>query len=105
MRTETIQSEHDASFRHDAILYAGTADFVDRTSAFIRDSVAEREPMLVVVSAEKIELLRDELGGDHGRRSIRRHGAGGPEPCADHPRVAGVRRGTGAFGRALPRHR
>jgi anti-sigma regulatory factor (Ser/Thr protein kinase) len=64
MRTETIQSEHDAMFQHDAIFYAGTAGFVDRTSAFIRDSVAEREPMLVVVSAEKIELLRDELGGD-----------------------------------------
>ena len=64
MRTETIQSEHDALFQHDAIFYAGTADFVDRTSAFIRDSVAQREPMLVVVSAEKIELLRDELGDD-----------------------------------------
>src|SRR5688572_1116810 len=64
MRTETIRSEHDALFQHDAILYAGTADFVDRTSAFIRDSLAEREPMLVVVSAEKIELLRDELGED-----------------------------------------
>jgi len=63
MRTGTIQSCHDALFQHDAIFYAGTADFVDRTSAFIRDSVAEREPMLVVVSAEKIELLRDELGG------------------------------------------
>ena len=64
MRTETIQSEHDASFRHDAIFYSGTVDFVERTSAFIRDSVVEREPMLVVVSAEKIELLRDELGGE-----------------------------------------
>jgi len=64
MRTETIQSEHETLFQHDAIFYSGTADFVDRTSAFIRDSVAEREPMLVVVSAEKIELLRDELGGD-----------------------------------------
>lgn len=64
MRTDAIQSEHDTLFRHDAIFYAGTADFVDRTSAFIRDSVAEREPMLVVVSAERIELLRNELGGD-----------------------------------------
>ena len=64
MRTETPQSEQDAVFRHDAIFYAGTADFVDRTSAFIRTSVSGREPILVVVSAEKIELLRDELGGD-----------------------------------------
>ncbi len=64
MRTASVQREHDALFQHDAIFYAGTVDFVERTSAFIRDSVAEREPMLVVVSAEKIELLRDELGGE-----------------------------------------
>ena len=35
-----------------------------RASAFIRDSVAKGEPILVVVSEEKIELLRRELGGD-----------------------------------------
>jgi anti-sigma regulatory factor (Ser/Thr protein kinase) len=52
------------TFQHDALFYAGTPEFVDRTSTFIRDSVAERESILIVVSAEKIELLRDELGGD-----------------------------------------
>src|SRR5688500_9692640 len=64
MRRETIRRVLEASLQHDAFLYAGTADFVDITSAFIRDSVAEHEPMLVVVSAEKIVLLLVELGGD-----------------------------------------
>lgn len=64
MRTETRGVARAGRFQHDALFYAGTSDFVHRTSAFIRDSVAEREPMLVVVSAEKIDLLRRELGGD-----------------------------------------
>ncbi|HWL90964.1 MAG TPA: MEDS domain-containing protein, partial [Actinomycetota bacterium] len=64
MRTEIRGAARAGRFQHDALFYTGTADFVDRTSAFIRDSVAEREPMMVVVSAEKIDLLRHELGGD-----------------------------------------
>jgi anti-sigma regulatory factor (Ser/Thr protein kinase) len=64
MSTEMQEAARAGAFQHDALFYAGTPDFVDRTSAFIRDSVVEREPILIVVSAEKIELLRDELGGD-----------------------------------------
>ena len=52
------------SFRHEALLYAGSADFVDRTAGFLRDGVAAGEPALVVVNAAKIEALRDELGAD-----------------------------------------
>jgi anti-sigma regulatory factor (Ser/Thr protein kinase) len=58
------RSSRDAGFRHDALFYSGDDGFVTRTSAFIRDSLAESEPILVVVSEEKIELLRQELGGD-----------------------------------------
>jgi anti-sigma regulatory factor (Ser/Thr protein kinase) len=69
MGTGIREAARHAGFAHDALFYAGTADFVERTSAFIKDSMADREPILVVVSAEKIELLRDELGGDpHGVR-------------------------------------
>jgi anti-sigma regulatory factor (Ser/Thr protein kinase) len=50
------------TFRHVALLYAGERSFVEAISAFIRDGVAAGEPALVVVSARKIELLRDELG-------------------------------------------
>jgi len=55
----------DASggFRHEALLYAGPAEFVDRASSFIRDGLDADEPMLVVVSTEKIAALRDRLGG------------------------------------------
>ena len=63
MSTET-DVVRAGGFRHDALFYAGTAEFVDRTAAFIDDSVASLEPILVVVSAVKIEQLRDRLGGD-----------------------------------------
>jgi anti-sigma regulatory factor (Ser/Thr protein kinase) len=63
MRTEAREAAPVAGFRHEALFYAGTAEFVDRASAFIEDSVASCEPILVVVSAEKTEQLRERLGG------------------------------------------
>ena len=63
MRTDIRRPSRDAGFRHDALFYAGIDGFVTCTSAFIRDSLAVGEPILVVVSEEKIELLRRELGG------------------------------------------
>ena len=56
----------DDSFRHAALFYSGEASFVDACAAFIRDGVAAGEPTLVVVSARKIELLRQELGDAAG---------------------------------------
>ena len=53
-----------ASFRHEALLYAGEAEFVSATSTFIREGLAAGEPVLVVVDAPKIGLLRSALG-DH----------------------------------------
>lgn len=50
------------SFRHEALFYDGQADYVRRTGDFIEDAVNSGEPILVVVSAEKIELLRRRLG-------------------------------------------
>jgi anti-sigma regulatory factor (Ser/Thr protein kinase) len=64
MPTEVGEAVRAGSFQHDALFYSGIPEFVDRTSTFIRDSVSEGEPILIVVSAEKIELLRDELKGD-----------------------------------------
>ena len=51
-----------AGFRHEALLYAGDAEFVAQTGDFIRGGVAAGEPTLVVVSAAKIDMLREELG-------------------------------------------
>ena len=54
-------------FRHEALLYAGAADFVDRVTPFLKEGIAAGEPILVVESAEKIELLRSALGDDAGQ--------------------------------------
>jgi anti-sigma regulatory factor (Ser/Thr protein kinase) len=64
MRTGTRDAGPATEFRHDALFYAGTDEFVDRTASFIDDSVAHGEPILVVVNSGKIELLRDRLGGE-----------------------------------------
>jgi len=50
------------AFRHEAFFYAGQAQFLEGASAFIRDAVDVGEPVLVVVSARKIDLLREQLG-------------------------------------------
>jgi anti-sigma regulatory factor (Ser/Thr protein kinase) len=51
-------------FRHEALLYAGMADFLAGTVPFIRGGIDAGEPVLVVESAAKIALLRAELGSD-----------------------------------------
>jgi anti-sigma regulatory factor (Ser/Thr protein kinase) len=51
-------------FRHEALLYSGWAEFVAGTVPFIRDGVNASEPVLVVESVDKIEMLRVALGGD-----------------------------------------
>lgn len=48
-------------------MYSGLGDFVDTTSAFIRDGIESDEPVFVVVSGEKIALLQERLGGDAHR--------------------------------------
>jgi len=49
-------------FRHEALLYSGWAEFVAGTVPFIRDGVQAGEPVLVVESIDKIEMLRVALG-------------------------------------------
>jgi anti-sigma regulatory factor (Ser/Thr protein kinase) len=56
-----------ADFRHEALLYAGTPEFVEGCIEFVRGGLEADEPVLVVVGAEKIELLRSELGEDADR--------------------------------------
>src|SRR5258706_10032173 len=51
-------------FRHEALMYAGMADFLAGTVPFIRGGLEAGEPVLVVESAAKIALLRSELGPD-----------------------------------------
>ena len=51
-------------FRHEALMYAGSADFLTGTIPFVRGGLEAGEPVLVVESAAKIALLRSELGRD-----------------------------------------
>ena len=53
-------------FRHEALLYRGLADFVDRTVPFIRGGLEAGESVAVVTSAKHIDALRRELGSDAG---------------------------------------
>jgi anti-sigma regulatory factor (Ser/Thr protein kinase) len=55
-------TQGQTGYRHDALLYSGLADFVARTVSFIRGGLEAGEPVMVATSAEKIDLLRAELG-------------------------------------------
>jgi len=52
------------AFRHEALFYSGESDFLLGTLQFLRQGIEHGESMLVVESAEKIALHRQELGED-----------------------------------------
>jgi len=56
-----------AGFRHEALLYAGPDDFLDRVVSFITDGLAAAEPVLVAAGDTKLALLRKALGRDAAR--------------------------------------
>jgi anti-sigma regulatory factor (Ser/Thr protein kinase) len=53
-------------FHHEALMYEGRDDFARRMVPFIREGVRAGEPVMVAVTADKIDLLRGELGPDAG---------------------------------------
>jgi anti-sigma regulatory factor (Ser/Thr protein kinase) len=57
-------------YRHEALLYSGMAEFLAATTSFIRRAVRAGDPILVVVSRSKIDLLRQELGAAAGAVSF-----------------------------------
>jgi anti-sigma regulatory factor (Ser/Thr protein kinase) len=57
-------------FRHEAMLYSGLRQFLDGTVPFIREGIAGKEPVLVVVDSSKISALRAELGHEAERVSF-----------------------------------
>ena len=67
--TTTIERVPEAGrrFRHEALFYQGLEGFISGTAPFLRDAIAADEPCLVVVSAPKIDALRQELGPDADR--------------------------------------
>ncbi len=52
------------TFRHEALIYAGWPEFIAGTVPFILDGVRAGEPVLVVESVDKIQMLRSALGSD-----------------------------------------
>src|SRR3954447_546562 len=54
------------SFKHEALMYAGEEDFVGQLAPFIRDSVDADEPILVMVTADKVARLREAVGDPEG---------------------------------------
>ena len=62
--THTLPGETVAGYRHEAFLYSGVAEFLSGTLSFIRRAVSAGDPILVVVSAEKLALLRQQLGAE-----------------------------------------
>jgi anti-sigma regulatory factor (Ser/Thr protein kinase) len=59
--------EDEGRFAHDALFYAGMNDFLAQMIPFIVEGVEAGEPILVVVSGEKISRLRAELNGHADR--------------------------------------
>src|SRR5215216_509927 len=60
-RLAPVHGDHERTgFNHEAFLYAGRDEFLHGTTTFVREGVAAGQPALVVVGAEKIELLRAE---------------------------------------------
>src|SRR4051812_21731035 len=51
----------DTGYRHEAFFYGDADEFMRGTLTFIRGAVADDEPILVVLNAEKIDALRNEL--------------------------------------------
>ena len=54
----------DEPFSHEALLYAGERELVDRTAAFAREGLAAGEAVLVMLAGRKIGAVRSELGRD-----------------------------------------
>jgi anti-sigma regulatory factor (Ser/Thr protein kinase) len=93
------------SFRHEALLYAGEAEFVSTTSAFVREGLAAGEAVLAVVDARKIGLLEAALGDQAGAVEFADMGVVGRNPgrildswfrfAAEHPGTGRGARGIG----------
>ena len=57
-------TEARAGFWHEALLYDGEDEFVERAGAFVDDGVRAGEPVFVVAARSKVEQLRAQFGAD-----------------------------------------
>lgn len=66
MATVAPHHQPPRTFRHEALLYAGRDDFVERTLPFIEQGIAAGDATLVAVPGPNLRLLRGALGAGHG---------------------------------------
>jgi anti-sigma regulatory factor (Ser/Thr protein kinase) len=59
---EAELSEAIGRYRHEAVFYSGAAEFAGLTAEFIERAAGRGDPVLVVVSQQKIDVLRQRLG-------------------------------------------
>jgi anti-sigma regulatory factor (Ser/Thr protein kinase) len=62
--THTPPDQSVTGYRHEAFLYSGMAEFLSGMLSFIRRAVSAGDPILVMVSGQKIDLLRQQLGAE-----------------------------------------
>lgn len=62
----TLEADLDG-FRHELALYRGVADLPRAVLPFIRDGIARREPVLVAMVPQRLDLLERTLGPDATR--------------------------------------
>ena len=79
-----------ATFHHEAMFYSGEDEFVERCQTFVEDGLDQGEPVLVMVRARKLELLRGPSASAPPRSSSP-HGDRRPQPGSDHPRLGPLR--------------
>jgi anti-sigma regulatory factor (Ser/Thr protein kinase) len=94
-----------AGFRHEALLYAGSTEFVDQVTRFVVDGLALDQPVLVAAQADKLDLVRRSLGANADRASFLDMGTVGRNPArvipawrqfvADHAASGRQLRGVG----------
>ena len=81
MSTSALERAVDGNYRHEAFFYCSNDDFMEGTLGFIRDALADDERILVVLAADRIAALRDELGADSARVDFADMGEVGGNPA------------------------
>ena len=56
----------DAGFRHEALIYDGSSEYLAGTVPFLRAGIEAGEEILVAVGPDQTEILRRGLGADAG---------------------------------------
>jgi anti-sigma regulatory factor (Ser/Thr protein kinase) len=88
-------------FSHEALLYAGDEGFVAGNLCFIRAALEAEEPILVMVGARKIDLLREALDGDGDAVQFADMGQVGSNPARIIPAWSEFAGENAAPGRSL----